>query len=736
MAERSDEDEDDLDHILSTAQKHFKEGDLEKAAELWRAGCVQQDSTCLYNYACCLQRGWGVATKDPVQAVAKFRDAAQLDHPGALYNLAWCHIHGIGTYKDVKEAVTLLKQASRLGHVEASFNVGQLLLHPSKWLNTSGTSGTQRKAGSSNSKGKSGAGKLSPGQIQAAYAEAISFLKIASDNGLPDASYSLALCYMKGGPGMAPDEELGFQHFERAAQFGCVDAMFHVAQCYELGQGTPPCVPKVIYFYKQAASLGHIEALFRLGICYQNGIGAMLPCQKLAHQYFRRAADKGHVPAMVQLAICLESGSGVERNMSEALFWYSRATKNSDASAISPLAVLRLGRLRYRQELVEAVIACVQEDIRDDLVEVQREVEVEPAVVASLTVRPRSGRPKSGSTTGTRGSRGSFRSRRTEKMNMARRISSRQSMRGAQRSTRLPAATGNSTSSSSSSSLAPSSSFSRGRSLAKTVAKPSGLKMSRVTKAHRSNSDRSLALDAFRETAKELKSDADLGTRPSAEMIGELVGDVSHLRTLLGQAASNITHHQLSALQRGLLNLTIPTAATTQLLTSAFEMWTKISDQDPDNAAAFYYVGLCHELGAGTPLNTALAQQYYQRSSEKDPSFAPALFAEAMAVIRSQSPVSEEQRLEMINNAAQPQSTARKVRAQNHPLGISVGLAYERAAQLLWRAWLAQNHTDALFNLGVLYENGFIQVEVVRPPAEFMAAFSKPDKKIVLTPAE
>lgn len=50
---------------------------------------------------------------------------------------------------------------------------------------------------------------------------------------------------------------------------------------------------------------------------------------------------------------------------------------------------------------------------------------------------------------------------------------------------------------------------------------------------------------------------------------------------------------------------------------------------------ALYYLGLCHEVGAGTAINPELAIEYYQQASESNPSHAAALFGEAMAMLRA-----------------------------------------------------------------------------------------------------
>ena len=392
----------DLPTIKALAQKcfHCNPKRLEKAAKLWQKGGRQlHDVQCLFNYACCLENGWGVP-QDVTAAVANYLQAGRKGHSGALYNLALCHVRGEGTFKDLRQAVGLLKRAAELGHPDANFNAGQILIspemvpgllpNPGTGVNVTANSRTHAAAATASGNGTSGGeSDARPGsavksratlQAEAAvnFTDAIECFEAASRQGHAKAAHSLGLCYLSGCPGYPPKEEQALEAFERAANLGCVEALIHIGVCYELGQGTNINVPKMICAFKEAGALGNLDALFRLGTCYETGIGTMLPNPKLAFQQYERAAKLGHPEAMVHCGICFESGTGTERNAGAATAWYQRAIQCETPSA---LALFRLGRLRQRQELVDASLACMREEIREDKIVVKKAVAKTPIKV-------------------------------------------------------------------------------------------------------------------------------------------------------------------------------------------------------------------------------------------------------------------------------------------------------------------------------------------------------------------
>jgi len=352
----------DVEDVKAKAQKHFREKRYRRAVQLWKQGATKKDSTCLFNLGCCLERGLGIA-RDPAEAAKLYGQAGQMNHATALYNLALLHVRGDGVFRDVHEAVALLKQAARLGHVDAGYNAGQLLLSSDMTKTQPGEQISLRKK-------------------KELFADALVCFEEAADRGHAFAMHSLGLCYMAGGPGLDADEHKGFEMFQQASKFGCVEALFHVGLCYELGQGIDRDIPTMIQTYRQAFALGHLESLFRLATCYETGVGSMVPCPRLAFETYQQAAELGHVEAMTHCGICYESGTGTDKDLTHAIQWYHKASTATPQP--SALALFRLGRLQFRHELAEATVACLQQEMREDKIIVEVEESVQAASILSL----------------------------------------------------------------------------------------------------------------------------------------------------------------------------------------------------------------------------------------------------------------------------------------------------------------------------------------------------------------
>jgi TPR repeat protein len=59
-----------------------------------------------------------------VEAVKRYRKAADQNYSPAQSNLGWCYDNGQGVAKDYAEAVKWYRKAAEQGHPEAQFNLG------------------------------------------------------------------------------------------------------------------------------------------------------------------------------------------------------------------------------------------------------------------------------------------------------------------------------------------------------------------------------------------------------------------------------------------------------------------------------------------------------------------------------------------------------------------------------------------------------------------------------------
>ena len=66
-----------------------------------------------------------VMANDYELAATRFRQAAELNHPGAIANLGTLHLNGTGVTRDGRQAVALFERAVKLGNVTAAENLGR-----------------------------------------------------------------------------------------------------------------------------------------------------------------------------------------------------------------------------------------------------------------------------------------------------------------------------------------------------------------------------------------------------------------------------------------------------------------------------------------------------------------------------------------------------------------------------------------------------------------------------------
>ena len=90
---------------------------------------------------------------------------------------------------------------------------------------------------------------------------------------------------------------------------------------------------KAIEYLKEAADDGKLlDACFYLGSIYmvlKNGAESV--------RYLKRAANRGHMYSQTKLASFYEIGRFVNRNLDKALYWYERAARQGDMTALARL---------------------------------------------------------------------------------------------------------------------------------------------------------------------------------------------------------------------------------------------------------------------------------------------------------------------------------------------------------------------------------------------------------------
>ena len=161
------------------------------------------------------------------------------------------------------------------------------------------------------------------------YEYAVKFFRKAAELGHAEAQYLLGRCYYFGW-GVKEDDQQAVEWYRNAAEQGHADARMQLGDCYNEGKGVIKNRNMARYWWNAAAE-GNPDLQFSLARQYQSGDGFLSYLLNLffgsqdAVNLFRKAAEKGHASAQYELAECYFKGKGVEKNFSEAQYWYGKA---------------------------------------------------------------------------------------------------------------------------------------------------------------------------------------------------------------------------------------------------------------------------------------------------------------------------------------------------------------------------------------------------------------------------
>lgn len=231
--------------------------------------------------------GMTLVSRDPDEAVRRFRQAAAEGHPRAMLQLAVALACGVGVEKDAAAAVTNFELLAERGDAEAEHALATA--HRMGWgapRNPDRSMEWLRRAASHGSDGKA----------------AMLWLQAEALHGNTAAQVALGRAY---GPGLEDCRQ--------------------VCRGRHLGQHAG----RAAFWFRKAADLGDIEAQFCLGMACLAGDGVPRD-PRLAVDWYRRAADHGHPQARLALAWCLANGQGTPQDMVQAAEWRRRASVGLD----------------------------------------------------------------------------------------------------------------------------------------------------------------------------------------------------------------------------------------------------------------------------------------------------------------------------------------------------------------------------------------------------------------------
>ena len=201
--------------------------------------------------------------EDDLEAVLRYRKAAEQGDARAQFNLGLKYANGEGVPKDDREAVLWYRKAAEQGHAGAQLNIGFM------YDDGKGVAEDDR--------------------------EAVLWYRKAAEQGNANAQFNLGLMYMLG-EGVAEDDREALLWYRRAAEQGHASAQFNLGLMYMLGEGVPKDDGEAALLFHEAAKQGDVRAQSNLGIMYANGVGVSND-DVLAYAWAHLAAAQGDVAA-------------------------------------------------------------------------------------------------------------------------------------------------------------------------------------------------------------------------------------------------------------------------------------------------------------------------------------------------------------------------------------------------------------------------------------------------------
>lgn len=159
--------------------------------------------------------------------------------------------------------------------------------------------------------------------------DAIYWSKILAEDGDVNSQYLLGWTYlgMDSTSTIAPNEILGCRYMRMAAEQGNADAQCLYGNCCLHGIGTLTDYDEAEKYFLLSAKRNNIPAQYYLGNMYYFEKYGRVDKRK-AFDYMKKAAESGNnfPDAMYNLAIMYHLAEGVEKNLDEAIYWYTKAS--------------------------------------------------------------------------------------------------------------------------------------------------------------------------------------------------------------------------------------------------------------------------------------------------------------------------------------------------------------------------------------------------------------------------
>lgn len=295
---------DSLDAIIEKAELLI-EGSLVEKNEEEGAALLEQAAAKKLPYALnrlgYLYETGIVVTDEPdlATALVHYEEAAELDFPTAVNNVARFHRYGLLGTADQKKAQEFFEKGVELNSPYSMTELGFM---------------------------------YEDGTIEENYQKAFDLFNKAAELEYPFALHTAGTYLENGYHNQNPDAEAAFPYFLKAAEMNYANCQFEVGRCYRFGTGVAENPDKALEYYTLAAEAGNPKAMVELGLCYEYEYGVSFDAQK-AQDYMQQAADLGYYYGQYKLGYYYMHGL-VEKDTEKALQWLEKAAEAGSAHAM------------------------------------------------------------------------------------------------------------------------------------------------------------------------------------------------------------------------------------------------------------------------------------------------------------------------------------------------------------------------------------------------------------------
>lgn len=176
------------------------------------------------------------------------------------------------------------------------------------------------------------------------------YTRAAEKNFIP-AVRNLGTCY-KNGWGVAKDHAKARELYKRAVDGDDTHAMIQLAGMWLRGDGGTKNLTETFLLMRRAAHAGNEEAFRELAWCYKRGLGVKQNYDQ-SKTWFRKAAEAKEpcTSSMFQLGTMARDAIGSERDQSEALKWFIKASELKHKPSTVAASNILMGQKRYSDAL-------------------------------------------------------------------------------------------------------------------------------------------------------------------------------------------------------------------------------------------------------------------------------------------------------------------------------------------------------------------------------------------------